>query len=335
MEHAILHLLYARYFTKLMRDEGLIDIDEPFTRLLTQGMVIAPTYYQQTAQGGKIWLSSEDVELQKNAKGQAISAISKKDGQTVYLGGMEKMSKSKNNGVDPVRIINVYGADTVRLFCMFAAPPEQSLEWTEEGVEGAFRFLRRLWRIVFALKQMPVDQPFKGDNKELSAELKALRFKLHHSIERVSYDFEVRQQFNTAIAAVMELLNQYDKTNWQDQGRIGFSVALETILAVLRLLWPITPHICETLWHELGRSESLQEAGWPVVDQEALLKDEITLMVQINGKLRGQIKITVDADESSIISSTLRQAFVQKYTQNKEIKKTIVVPRRLINIVLK
>ena len=335
VEHAILHLLYARYFTKLMRDEGLIDIDEPFTRLLTQGMVIAPTYYQQTAQGGKIWLSSEDVELQKNAKGQAISAISKKDGQTVYLGGMEKMSKSKNNGVDPVRIINVYGADTVRLFCMFAAPPEQSLEWTEEGVEGAFRFLRRLWRIVFALKQMPVDQPFKGDNKELSAELKALRFKLHHSIERVSYDFEVRQQFNTAIAAVMELLNQYDKTNWQDQGRIGFSVALETILAVLRLLWPITPHICETLWHELGRSESLQEAGWPVVDQEALLKDEITLMVQINGKLRGQIKITVDADKSSIISSTLRQAFVQKYTQNKEIKKTIVVPRRLINIVLK
>ena len=162
-----------------------------------------------------------------------------------------------------------------------------------------------------------------------------MRFKLHHSIERVSYDFEVRQQFNTAIAAVMELLNQYDKTNWQDQGRIGFSVALETILAVLRLLWPITPHICETLWHELGRSESLQEAGWPVVDQEALLKDEITLMVQINGKLRGQIKITVDADESSIISSTLRQAFVQKYTQNKEIKKTIVVPRRLINIVLK
>ena len=182
---------------------------------------------------------------------------------------------------------------------------------------------------------MPVNKSFQGDNKGLSAELKALRFELHHSIKRVSHDFEVRQQFNTAIAAVMELLNQYDKTNWQDQGHVGLSVALETILAVLRLLWPITPHICETLWDELDRSESLQEAGWPVVDQEALLKDEITLMVQINGKLRGQIKVSVDTDESSIISFALTQAFVQKHTQGREIKKTIVVPRRLINIVLK
>ena len=332
IEHAILHLLYARFFTKLMRDEGLVSVDEPFERLLTQGMVVCETYYRENDKGGKDWINPADVELTFDDKGRPVSAVLKADGLPVVISGTEKMSKSKNNGVDPQELINAYGADTARLFMMFAAPPEQSLEWSDSGVEGAHRFLRRLWRTVYEyLKQGEAVKAFAGSQDGLSKELKDLRHKLHATIAKVSDDYGRRQQFNTAIAAVMELLNQYDKTD--TGGEQGRAVAQEVLETAVRLLWPIVPHICETLWSELNGAK-LWEAGWPTVDEAALVKSEIEVMVQVNGKLRGKITVAADASKADLEAAALATEGAVKFMEGKPAKKIIVVPGRLVNIVV-
>ena len=332
IEHAILHLLYARFFTKLMRDEGLLNIDEPFARLLTQGMVICETYYRDAANGSKEWIAPQDIELQRDERGRPISATLKADGLPVKIGGTEKMSKSKNNGVDPQEIIDVYGADTARMFMMFASPPDQSLEWSDAGVEGAQRFLRRLWRTVYEHLQKGSVQAFSGDHAALSGSLKDLRHKLHQTIGKVEDDYGRRRQFNTAIAAVMELLNLYDKTDCSSSE--GQAVAREVLESVIRLLWPIVPHITQVLWDALQPETALWDAGFPKVDATALEKSEITLMIQVNGKLRGQITVPADADKASIEQAALQDENAQRFIDNKPIKKVIVVPNRLVNIVV-
>ncbi len=336
IEHAILHQLYARFFTKLMRDEGLLNVREPFTRLLTQGMVVCDTYYRDGANGSKDWIAPQDVLLTRNDKGQVIAAVHKDDGLPVHIGGTEKMSKSKNNGVDPQQIIDAYGADTARLFMMFAAPPDQSLEWSDAGVDGAHRFLRRLWRVVFEHQQSGITNAFSGSQDTLSGSLKDLRFKLHSTIAKVSDDYGRRQQFNTAIAAVMELLNQYDSCvkNGACEDTSGRAVAQEVLEAAVRLLWPIVPHICQHLWQALRPQTALWDAAWPVVDEAALVKAEITLMVQVNGKLRGQITVAADAAQDTIEAAALATEGALKFMEGKPAKKVIVVPGRLVNIVV-
>ena len=333
IEHAILHLLYARFFTKLMNDEGIVSVREPFKQLLTQGMVLAATYYRESADGKKTWFNPAEVRVQTDDKGRPVSAVLEADGQPVVIGGVEKMSKSKNNGVDPQQIIDAYGADTARLFMMFASPPEQSLEWSDAGVEGAHRFLRRLWRTVYEFVQNGGSgaSKFSGSQEALSGSLKDLRFKLHSTIAKVTDDYDRRQQFNTAIAAVMELLNQYDKTD--TAGELGQAVAREVLEAVVLLLSPIVPHICETLWGELAGG-NLWQQSWPAVDNAALVQTEIEMMVQVNGKLRDKIQIAADADEAAVKAAALATAGAQKFMEGKEPKKIVVVPKRLVNIVV-
>ena len=333
IEHAILHLLYARFFTKLMNDEGIVSVREPFKQLLTQGMVLAATYYRESADGKKTWFNPTEVRVQTDDKGRPVSAVLEADGQPVVIGGVEKMSKSKNNGVDPQQIIDAYGADTARLFMMFASPPEQSLEWSDAGVEGAHRFLRRLWRTVYEFVQNGGSgvSKFSGSQEILSGSLKDLRFKLHSTIAKVTDDYDRRQQFNTAIAAVMELLNQYDKTD--TSGEHGQAVAREVLEAVVLLLSPIVPHICETLWGELAGG-NLWQQSWPAVDNAALVQTEIEMMVQVNGKLRDKIQIAADADEATVKTAALATAGAQKFMEGKAPKKIVVVPKRLVNIVV-
>jgi leucyl-tRNA synthetase len=288
IEHAVLHLLYARFFYKVLRDMGLVRGDEPFTNLLTQGMVL-------------------------------------KDGA--------KMSKSKGNTVDPQALIERYGADTARLFIMFAAPPEQSLEWSESGVEGAYRFLRRLWRVVAAhIAQGPALASVL-EVKALTAEQKSLRAKVHETIAKVSDDIGRRYTFNTAIAAVMELMNTLAKFDDNSpQGQAGRQEALE---AVVLLLSPITPHICHRLWRELGHEEAIIDVSWPEANPEALAKEEIELVVQVNGKRRGQITVAADAAREVIESQAQSAPNVQRFIQGKEIHEVIIVPNRLINLVVR
>ncbi|ULJ69105.1 leucine--tRNA ligase [Wielerella bovis] len=334
IEHAVLHLLYARFFTKLMNDEGMIGVREPFKQLLTQGMVLQATYYREKEDGKKQWFNPSDVDVQTDEKGRPVAAILKEDGQPVTIGGVEKMSKSKNNGVDPQQIIDAYGADTARLFMMFASPPEQSLEWSEAGVAGAYRFLNRLWRTVYEFVQQGGTNvsKFAGSHDALSGSLKELRFKLHSTIAKVTDDYDRRQQFNTAIAAVMELLNQYDKTDTSSVE--GQAVAREVIEAVLILLAPIVPHICETLWGELVSGGKLWQESWLVADESALVKTEIELMVQVNGKLRDKITVPADADNATVEAAALATAGAIKFLAGNAPKKVIVVPKRLVNIVV-
>ena len=332
IEHAILHLLYARFFTKLMHGEGIVPVREPFRRLLTQGMVLAQTFYRVRADGGKDWFNPADVDLSFDDKGRPAAAVLRADGQPVEIGGMEKMSKSKNNGVDPQAIIDTYGADTARLFMMFAAPPEQSLEWNDAAVEGAHRFLRRLWRTVYEFQKDGAAAAFSGNHGELSGSLKDLRFKLHNTIAKVSDDYGRRQQFNTAVAAVMELLNQFDKTDFA--GEHGRAVAQETLEAVLLLLWPIVPHISENLWAALREDSPLWQQRWPQPDQAALVQTEIEMMVQVNGKLRDKITVAADAPKDAVEAAALATAGAVKFMEGKAPKKIIVVPKRLVNIVV-
>ena len=334
IEHAILHLLYARFFTKLMNDEGIVPVREPFKQLLTQGMVLAATYYRENAEGKKTWYNPADVTVQTDEKGRPVSAVLDADGQPVIIGGVEKMSKSKNNGVDPQAIIDTYGADTARLFMMFASPPEQSLEWSDSGVAGAHRFLNRLWRTVYGFVQQggAAVSKFSGCQDALSGSLKELRFKLHSTIAKVTDDYDRRQQFNTAIAAVMELLNQYDKTDASsDEGK---AVAREVLETTIILLSPIVPHICETLWAELNAGSALWQQAWPQTDPAALVQTEMELMVQVNGKLRDKILVAADASEDDIQAVALANAGAIKFMEGKTPKKVIVVPKRLVNIVV-
>jgi leucyl-tRNA synthetase len=321
IEHAILHLLYARFFHKLMRDEGLVASDEPFANLLTQGMVIADTYYREAADGKKTWFNPADVEMRDGV------AILKTDGAPVIVGGTEKMSKSKNNGVDPQALIDAYGADTARLFTMFAAPPEQSLEWSDAGVEGAHRFLKRLWKMVYEHVQGGDVEAYSGG--ELSDAAKALRRQLHQTIQKVGDDIERRKQFNTAIAAVMELMNALAKLDGDDA--TTRSVRQEVLEAAVALLAPIVPHVAEALNAELRPGAAL---AWPAVDESALVQDEIELMLQVNGKLRGQIRVPAAADKAAIEAAALASESAQKYLEGQPPKKVVVVPGRLVNIVV-
>ncbi|MBT9568527.1 MAG: class I tRNA ligase family protein, partial [Thiobacillus sp.] len=321
IEHAILHLLYARFFHKLMRDEGLVASDEPFVNLLTQGMVIADTFYREAADGKKTWINPADVEVRDGV------TVLKSDGQPVIVGGTEKMSKSKNNGVDPQALIDQYGADTARLFTMFAAPPEQSLEWSDAGVEGAHRFLRRLWKQAFDHVQAGTVAACTGG--ELPEAAKALRRQLHQTIQKVSDDIERRKQFNTAIAAVMELMNALAKLEGGDAVIRG--VRQETLEAVAVMLAPIVPHIAEALYAELRPGAAM---AWPAVDEAALVQDEIELMVQVNGKLRGQICVAAAASREMIEATAVASEAAQKYLEGRTPKKVVVVPGRLVNIVV-
>ncbi|WP_028009174.1 leucine--tRNA ligase [Solimonas flava] len=330
IEHAILHLLYARFFHKLMRDEGLVSSSEPFTNLLTQGMVVKETYYREEASGKKLWINPADVELELDAKGQPLAAKLKSDGLPVTIGGVEKMSKSKNNGVDPQALIDQYGADTVRLFAMFAAPPEQSLEWRDDGVEGASRFLKRLWRAVQAHVEAGAAPAL--DKNALSDAQKALRRKLHETIAKVGDDYGRRRTFNTAIAAVMELMNE--ATRVEDASPQGRALQQEIWEAVTLMLQPIVPHLAHTLWQALrGRADVLVQP-WPAVDESALVRDQIALVVQVNGKLRGNISVPANAEKEAIIAAAVTDANVAKFIAGQPIKKQIVVPGKLVNIVV-
>ncbi|MGE6778418.1 leucine--tRNA ligase [Vreelandella titanicae] len=330
IEHAILHLLYARFFHKLMRDFGLVDSDEPFQQLLTQGMVIAETFYRSTDNGGKQWFNPADVEVKRDEKGRPLSAILMSDGEPVEMGGIEKMSKSKNNGVDPQSMIDKFGADTVRLFMMFAAPPEQSLEWSDSGVEGAHRFLKRLWRQVN--EHLAAGTPGTLDVNALNDDQKALRRKTHETIKKASDDIGRRTTFNTAIAAVMELSNAIGK--FDDSSELGLAVSREALEACVLLLSPITPHLCHSLWEAFGHSGPAIEATWPVVDESALTRDSIELVVQVNGKLRARLEVPANADKAAIEKMAMEHENVQRFLEGNTVRKVIVVPGKLVNIVV-
>lgn len=330
IEHAILHLLYFRFYHRLMRDEGLVRSDEPVINLLTQGMVIADTFYREFDNGGKDWINPADVEIVRDDKGRITGATSKLDGQPVSIGGTEKMSKSKNNGVDPQSMIGKYGADTVRLFSMFAAPPEQSLEWNEAGVEGMSRFLRRLWNQV--QKHVQGGEAGAFDVSAATPAQKTLRRQLHEAIQKVGDDYGRRHSFNTAIAAVMELLNHVGKFDEMDAN--ARALRQETFESIVLLLNPITPHIAHTLWQVLGHAETLlEDQAFPQADPAAMQRDAVTLAIQVNGKLRGTLEVAVDLPKDAIEAMALADPNVAKFLSDLTVRKVIVVPGKIVNIV--
>ena len=329
IEHAILHLLYARFFHKLMRDEGLVTSNEPFKNLLTQGMVVAETYYRVASNGGKDWFNPADVEIERDAKAKIIGARLKTDGLPVEIGGTEKMSKSKNNGVDPQSMIDQYGADTCRLFMMFASPPDASLEWSDSGVEGASRFLRRVWRLAQA--HVAQGLPGKLDVAALDDAQKVIRRAIHAAIKQASTDVGQFHKFNTAIAQVMTVMNVLEKApQASEQDRALLQEGLE---AVTLLLAPITPHISHELWKQLGHDQAVIDAGWPAVDESALVQDSITLVVQVNGKLRGQVEMPAAASREEVEAAARSNENVLRFIDGLTIRKVIVVPGKLVNIV--
>ncbi len=330
IEHAIMHLLYFRFYHKLLRDAGMVHSDEPAQNLLCQGMVIAETFYRDNADGSKDWINPAVVEIQRDDKARVVGATLKADGQPVQIGGTEKMSKSKNNGIDPQTMVSKYGADTVRLFSMFAAPPEQSLEWSEAGVEGMARFLKRLWREVTTHAANP-DHPVT-DPAVLDAGQKTLRRQLHETIQKVSDDFGRRHAFNTAIAALMELLNALGKFN--DQSEQGRAVRHEALEAMVLLLNPVVPHISHALWQVLGHAETvLEDQSWPKVDPAALVRDSVTLAVQINGKLRATIELAANASKEEAEAAARALPQVAHFLEGMSVRKVIVVPGKIVNIV--
>lgn len=332
IEHAILHLLYARFFNKLMRDEGLITTDEPFKNLLTQGMVLASSWFTQDESGKQTWYSPLDVEPVMDDKGNVVSGKLKSDGSEVQYGGIIKMSKSKNNGIDPQTLINQYGADTLRLYIMFASPPEQTLEWSDSSVEGASRFINRVWRLVQGHIEKPLVKAVNS-NDGLDKAQKALRLKLHATLNKVTDDMGRRLTFNTAIAAVMELMN--DLSKFKDDSEAGRAVMQEAIEVMVLILSPMTPHVAQELWNALGHDSLVLEESWPAVDEAALVKDEVEIMVQVNGKLRGKIEVAADAQKDVILATAKANEQVLKFIDGKDIVKEILVPGRLVNIVVK
>ncbi|WOG30439.1 leucine--tRNA ligase [Endozoicomonas sp. 8E] len=329
IEHAVMHLLYSRFFHKLLRDADLVDSDEPFKKLLCQGMVLADTFYKLDDKGLKHWIAPNDVDFELDDKGRLIKATLKETGESVEHAGMSKMSKSKNNGIDPQELIDKYGADTIRLYTMFAAPPEQTLEWSESAVEGAHRFLRRFWKQVsehLASGDVPA-----LDSKALSKEQKDLRRKTHETIKKVSDDCERRLTFNTAIAAIMELNNAIAR--FRDNSDQARAVLREALEASTLMLAPIAPHAMHSVWNALGHAEPVVQAGWPAVDESALEKDAITMVVQVNGKVRAKLEVPADMDRSAIEKLALEQENVTRFTEGKTVRKVIVVPGKLVNIV--
>jgi leucyl-tRNA synthetase len=331
IEHAILHLLYSRFWTKVMRDLKLVDVSEPFSQLLTQGMVLNHIYWQQPAEGRRVWFNPVDVDVEETATGKRWFATRDDGSRTeVQYDGLGTMSKSKNNGVDPQGLVEKYGADTARLFMMFTAPPEQSLEWSDEGVQGSFRFLRRVWKAVHDhVSAGPVPAL---DLASLAPAQKALRRTVHQTLAKVTDDIGRRRTFNTAIAAVMELLNAIGR--FEDATPQGRAVVQEAFEVVTIALAPIVPHVCHALWRQLGHDGALIDHRWPSPDPAALEQDAVTMVVQVNGKLRGQISVAVDASEETIRAAALAEESVQRFVAGAVPRKVVIVPRKLVNVVV-
>ncbi|MDP1934686.1 MAG: leucine--tRNA ligase [Nitrosomonas sp.] len=332
IEHAILHLLYSRFWSKVMRDLGLMTLDEPFTNLLTQGMVLNEIFYRKSDSGRMTYFNPAEVNIQYDEQGKRCGAILQADNQPVESGGIGTMSKSKNNGVDPQKLVEEYGADTARLFMMFASPPTQTLEWADAGVDGAYRFLKRLWKQVYTHLQHGVTGIDPVLHQSLTPELKSLRCQLHQTIAKVSDDLDRRHTFNTAIAAVMELMNGLAKSQGTDPA--SRNLMQEALESIVLLLSPIVPHICHELWRELKPGTELFEQPWPQADNAAMVQDEIKLIVQVNGKLRGEINVAKDAGKDVIEHAALTNEHVLKFIEGQTVKKIIVVPGRLVNIVV-
>lgn len=329
VEHAVLHLLYARFFHKLMRDAGLLVSDEPFTRLLTQGMVIAESFYREDENGKSEYFNRTELDISNDSKGRIAKAVLKSDGLPVTVGRVEKMSKSKNNGVDPLAMIDRYGADTMRLFSMSDTPPHQSLEWKEGGVEGMHRFLKRVWREISLL-----DSSFMAaelDTEALDIAQKDLRRKTHETIAKVTDDIERRMTFNTAIASMMELFNEI--TRFEDRSESGKATLFEACSALVRLLSPFVPHVTHELWQRLGYTTAMINEAWPDVDESALIRDNIDLVVQVNGKRRASVSVAANATKEDCEQAARSDDSVQRHLEGLNVLKVIVVPGRLINIV--
>ena len=328
IEHAILHLLYARFWTKVMRDMGLVTFNEPFTNLLTQGMVLNDTYYREDAAGKKTWYNPAEVEVSTDERGRPLGAVLKADGQPVVIGGVEKMSKSKNNGIDPQALIDQYGADTARLFVMFAAPPEQQLEWSGSGVEGASRFLRRVWNYGYANAEAIA----AGGNAAPSGDADGvLRREIHGVLKQANYDYQ-RIQYNTVVSATMKMLNALE-----DAKQASPAARRECFGILLRVLYPVVPHVTHGLWQELGYATQygdLLDAAWPQVDEAALVRSELELVLQVNGKVRGSLTVPADADRAAIEAMAAASEIVAKFANDAAPKKIVVVPGRLVNVVL-
>ncbi|MDO4435616.1 MAG: leucine--tRNA ligase [Cardiobacteriaceae bacterium] len=326
IEHAILHLLYARFFTKLMRDEGLVQVDEPFKHLLTQGMVLAGVWYRVNEAGKKIWFNPKEVEVQYDEKGRIVGGILQTDGEPVFYGGMEKMSKSKNNGVDPEALLERYGADTARLYTMFTAPPESTLEWSDSAVEGAHKFLRRVWTYVYEqrenIRSASVVQSAL-DNKH-----KAIRFTIHEQLRSIRFDYQ-RHQFNTVVSSVMKMFNAITEMEVEQS-----ALRYEGLRLMLLSLAPITPHICQALWQAIGAEGSLLDTRLPEPDAEALVQDSVVYVVQINGKKRAEVSVSSEANQEAILAAVLNDSEVQRFLDGQALKKSIVVPKKLVNLVV-
>ncbi len=329
IEHAILHLLYSRFWTKVMRDMGLVHHDEPFSNLLTQGMVLNHIFSRRTEQGGIQYFAPDEVTLKLDDAGRTIGAMAKSDGKAVDYQGMGTMSKSKRNGVDPQSLIETYGADTARFFMMFAAPPEQTLEWADSGVEGAYRFLKRVWAFGHGIRAAISAKPALPST--LPDALAATRREVHLVLKQANYDF-AKLQFNTVASAAMKMLNALEKASTDQAGHAA--VVLEGFSMLLRLLSPIAPHICHTLWRELGYGDEILNASWPEPLAEALKQDEIDLVLQINGKLRGNLRVAADAAKDVIEHAALTSEAAIKHMEGKPAKKVVLVPGRLVNIVV-
>jgi len=335
IEHAILHLLYSRFWTRVMRDFGLVTFDEPFTRLLTQGMVLNEIFSRKQTTGRITYYNPADVEIKFDERGNRAGAVLKADGLPVESGGMGTMSKSKNNGVDPQALVDQYGADTARFFMMFTSPPEQTLAWSDSGVEGSFRFLKKIWS--FACEYESAVRPKLSASVSLSAGAKLdavlakVRREIHLNLKQANYDMQ-RQQFNTVASACMKILNALDEV--PREGGLAAAVIQEGLSVLLRVQAPITPHICHHLWRSLGFGTDVFAAPWPEPDESALEQDEIELVLQVGGKTRGKITVPADATKVAIEALTIGSALAQKYIDGQTIKKVVVVPGRLVNVVL-
>jgi leucyl-tRNA synthetase len=353
IEHAILHLLYARFWTKVMRDLKLVTIDEPFTRLLTQGMVLKEAFVRTTEESGRQYFWEHDLDIVRDEYQKVVSATARRDGLPVQCEGWTTMSKSKNNGIDPQQVIERYGADTARLFVMFAAPPEQTMEWNDAGVEGANRFLKRVWQ--FAARHAVALQAAGAVSAGLANEARALRFELHAVLKQVSFDYE-RMQYNTVVSGAMKLLNAIEKfastgdahtlgtltdaermaIGWSDAAS-NWAVLKEGLAILLRVLYPACPHISWLLWRELGFAAEhgdLLDAPWPQVDEAALVQEQIELVLQVNGKMRGALRVSAQAERGAIEAAALASPDFARFAEGRTPKKIIVVPGRLVNVVV-